>query len=260
MKYFVLNILLFFVVLVIAVENYETWNPLAESLPHTGIAPVKYKIIDENPPRMASTKEAMSVQSYDLISEKNIFSPERTEFPIPAAAPTEAIKPIVRPQIILYGVAIGEDYQSATIVIPGRTLQKDERLTTNLKVGGKIGEYTLAKISPDRITMEGNGDSFEVPLDDLRSPKRFVEPRPKSKPVRIASLQTAPAPNAGETPNPAPSQASAQTPAAQVQARAIAPFPINKNTYPDQQTQSSARGRRIFPRFAGPSPQESVGK
>lgn len=260
-RYFVLNILLCLVILVTAIENYETWIHPAELLPDTGIAPEKSKIKNENPPMTASAKGPMSVQSYNLISEKNIFNPERTDFPTPAATTVEAKKPIVRPQVILYGVAIGEDYQSATVVIPGRTHLKEERETLILKVGREIGEYTLTKILPDRITMEGDGDTFEVLLDDSKNPKRYVEPRPKSKPTMIASLQTASAPNSGATPNPAPSQESVGKPTAQVQAQAEIPLPVNKYTHRYELTDASAtiRGRRIFLRTPGPSPQESVG-
>ena len=155
---------------------------------------------------------------------------------------------MVRPQIVLYGVAIGGDYQSATVVNPGRTLRKEERLTQTLKVGGKIGEYTLAKILPDRITMEGDGDTFEVLLDDSKNPKRYVEPRPKSKPGMIANLQTASAANSGETGSAAPSQESLEKPTAQGQERATTPLPFNKYTYRYELTDASAtiRGRRIF--------------
>jgi type II secretory pathway component PulC len=260
-KYFVPNILLSFAILVIAIENYETWNHPAELLPDKRIAPEKSEIKNENPPMTASTKEPTSVQSYYLISEKNIFSPERTDFPTPAAT-AEAEKPIARPQVILYGVAIGENYQSAAVVNPGRTLRKGEGETLNLKVGEKIGEYTLTKILPDRITMKGDGDTFEVLLYDYKNPKRYVEPRPKSEPSMIASLQTASAPNSGEAPNPAPSQESVEKPTAQVQAQAVTPLQFNQHTNLFERMPPSAtiRGRRIFYRPPGSSPQESVEK
>ena len=40
-----------------------------------------------------------------------------------------------------------------------------------VKLGDQIGEFKLAKILPDRITMEAAGDSFEVLLYDPRTPK-----------------------------------------------------------------------------------------
>jgi hypothetical protein len=259
-KYLVLNILLCLVILVFAVDIFETWHDPTELLTNTGIARGKVEGKIEDPPMSASTKEPMSVQSYHLISERNIFSPERKDFPIPPA-PAEPPKPIVRPPVVLYGVAIGENYQYAIVVNPGRTLRKGEREPLHLTVGGKIGEYTLAKILPDRIILERGGDAFEVLLDDSKNPKRHVEPRPKKEPGMIASLQTAPAPNPGNTPNSVPSQESLEKPTAQVQARTAA-LPSDEADFLHGRKPPSAtiKGRRIFYRTPAPSPQGSVEK
>ncbi|MCX8012047.1 MAG: hypothetical protein N3A64_02685, partial [Desulfobacterota bacterium] len=51
------------------------------------------------------------------IAGKNIFSPERKDFPFPTL-PSDAKtlqKPKVRPQITLYGTTLAGDYQSASI-------------------------------------------------------------------------------------------------------------------------------------------------
>jgi type II secretory pathway component PulC len=260
-KYLVLNILLCLVILVFAVESYETWHDPTELLTDTGIAPGKSEIKNEDPPMSASTKEPMSLQSYHLISEKNIFSPERTDFTIPAAA-VETQKPITRPQIMLYGLAIGEGYRSATVVNPGRPLREGERGTLKtLKIGGRIGEYTLARILPDRIIMEGNGDTFEVLLDDSKNPKRHVEPRPKGKPGMIAIVQTAPAPDSGNPPNSVPSRESLEKPPAQVHTRTAAlPSGEYDLLHGRKPPSATIKGRRIFSRTPGPSPQGSVEK
>ena len=119
-KYFVLNILLCFVIILIGVENYETWNHSFELLPDTGIVRKKSETINENPPMVTSTKEPMSIQSYILVSEKNMFSPDRKDFPI---VTVNKSNPTTRPQVILYGVAIAGDYQAASVVNPGRPLR-----------------------------------------------------------------------------------------------------------------------------------------
>jgi hypothetical protein len=254
-KYFVLNILVCFVILMLAIGNYEIWSHPTSLLIGTGVAAGKPEIKNETPPSTV-TEQAMPARSYHLISEKNIFSPERTDFPIPAALTAEAQKFIVRPQIVLYGVAIGEDYQSATILNPERALQKEERETRTVKIGGKIGGYTLAKILPDRITMESNGDNFEVLLDDSKNPKRKVQARAKATPAMMANLQPAPIPSMGEASNPAPVQEPVEKPRAPVQARAAAPLPFNKYTY-QSFSSPAARGGRNLP---GISAQEPAGK
>ena len=217
-KYAVFNLLLCLVIILLVIENYETWNASFGLSSGMGFVSQKSGGEIENPPLTASANDLDSHKSYNLISEKNIFSPERTEFPIPAAFPAEAQKPLARPQIVLYGVAIGGDYQSATVTNPGRALHKEERETRTVRIGGKIGEYTLAKILPDRITMESNGDTFEVLLDDAGNPKRKVQARPKATPAMMANLQPAATPPSGDAPRPGPSQESVEKPKEQVQA------------------------------------------
>jgi type II secretory pathway component PulC len=262
-KYLILNTVLCFVILSLAFKNYEAWRVPTEFLPHTGIVPNKSEAKNANLQTTASINEPMSIESYNLIAGKNIFSPERKDFPVLSAAVVETKKPIVRPQIVLYGVTIAEDYQAATIVNPGRPLRKEERETMSLKIGEKIGEYKLAKILPDRIAMESNGDTFELLLYDSKNPKKRMEPRTETKPAMIASPQPAPVPPSGKGPKPIPSPESAEKLKEMVQAQiSTAPtsLPFNKYTY--QLFPPSAvisRGTISYPP-RGSSAQESVGK
>jgi len=155
----------------------------------------------------ASQKNPASLQSQLFISEKNIFSPERKDFPILGG---NAKKPLVRPQIVLYGVTIAGDYQVASIVNPGRPLTKGERESMTVKVGDQVGEYKLVKILSDRITMEAEGDSFEVLLYDPKIPKKRVDVKTEVK--------------AG-APSPIPSTASPVT--ASPPTSVVAPRPIS---------------------------------
>ena len=267
-KYLVLNILLCFLILFIAIENYQTWNRSADFLPDSGIVYKKLETKNENPPMMVSTKEPTSIQSINLISGKNIFTPERKDFPVsivPAIAETQ--KTIVHPQVVLYGVTIADDYQSATVVNPGRPLRKDERETLTIKIGQKIGEYKLAKILPDRIVMENDGDNFEVLLYDPKNPRKRMEVRAEIEPAMIVSTQPALAPPPGEALKATPSQEPVEKPKEPVQAQAIqaraqtvASLPYNKYTY--QLLGPSAaisRGRILDPAsVTGPPAQESV--
>jgi hypothetical protein len=93
--------------------------------------------------------------------------------------------------VILSGVVISDNYQSASVSSHGRALKKGEREIMTLKLGGKIGEYRLAKIADDRITLEAAGDSFEVLLYDRKKPKTRVEaktgiqPAPEAKTAQL---------------------------------------------------------------------------
>lgn len=141
-----------------------------------------------------------------LIAENNIFNPERKEFPVVASLTAEQAKPVVRPQIVLYGVMIADDYQTASIMNPGRPMHKGEREMKTLKVGEGVGDYKITKILPDRITMEAPGDSFEVFLYDSKAPKRRSEVKTASRPAEVTS--TLPAPPTAPAPPGVPSPVS----------------------------------------------------
>jgi type II secretory pathway component PulC len=205
-KYIILNLLILFVVLMVSIENYETWTQPIEFLPERQETVKKPVVKAENPPAVGTNKEPTSLQSFIVISEKNIFSPERKDFPI---LTVEKSNPVTRPQVILYGVTIAGDYQAVSLVNPGRPLRKGERETMTVRIGEKIGEYKLAKIQPDRITMESNGDSFDVFLYDSRNPKKRTEVKTEVKPATVISTQPTPAPPSP----PAASPATARPPA-----------------------------------------------
>jgi hypothetical protein len=214
LRYGVLCLLLFFVVLLLLFKNYETWTRPIEFKPEKE-ATKKPGTKIEGPPSIVGQKEPTSIEAYILIAEKNIFSPERKEFPIikpPTGGPAgeAAKKPPVRPKIILYGVTIQGEYRAASLANPGRPLQKGERETYTVKLGDRIGEYKLAKVSPDRISLEAEGDSFEVLLYDSTIPKRRTGVRTETKSVTVISTQPTPAAAVPGTTQPAQSAISTQ--------------------------------------------------
>lgn len=152
---------------------------------------------------------------YTVIAEKNIFSPERKEFPLitQPASMGEIKKPTVRPQLVLYGVTITGDYQSATLSNPGGGQRRGEKEIVTLKAGEKLGDYKLAKILPDRIVMESGEDSFEVLLNDPKNPKRRTSIRTEIKPATVATATPAQAPVAPTAPPPATPTPERVTPA-----------------------------------------------
>ncbi len=239
LKYSVTNALLCCVILLLAIENYETWNHSKKLLPGAGIVPKKSEARNENPAVTASIREPVSVQSCNLISEKNIFCSERKDFPI---LHPQMSKPVLRPQVILYGVTMFGDYQSASVVNPGRPLRKGERETMTLQLGERIGGYKLAKVLPDRIAMENDGDIFEVLLYDSKNLKRRMEARTETKPAMIASPRPAPVPPNGEAPKPTPSHESVERPKELAQAQAAPPLPFNKHMYQLLSPSGATRG------------------
>jgi hypothetical protein len=199
-RYFLLSLLLILIILLLFLKNYEIWTyPVEWASEKETVKKLEKR--PESPPTMASQRNPASIQSYISISEKNIFSPERKEFPIFGA---DARKPMMRPQVVLYGVAIAGKYKAASIANPGRPLTKGERELMTVKVGDPVGEYKLAKILSDRITLEAAGDSFEILLYDPKAPKRRTGVKTDNRPATVTSTQPGSAPSAIGAPPPAP--------------------------------------------------------
>ncbi len=229
-KYGFLSFLVLIVVLLLIFKNYEIWTQPVEwgAEGNTGrISQRKHESMPEVSSMKGFQRNPASMTSYISIAEKNIFSPERKDFPIPMG---NGGKQLVRPQIVLYGVAIVGDYQAASVAKPGRPLQKGERETFTVKVGERIGEYKLARVLSDRITLEANGDTFEILLYDPSMAKRRSNVRTESKPATITSTQPVPSTPVPGSPLPTPSTPSAvvpkpTSPVEAVRERGIAPAP-----------------------------------
>jgi len=230
---------LFLIVLFLAERSYNALTHPLELVPDKGRS--KNEAKPGNPPAIEIPKERPAVASYNVIAARNIFNPERKDYV--AVGSGMSAKPAVRPRVILYGVTIAGDYRSASVVNPGRSLKKGEREQMTIRPGERIGEYRLAKVLSDRITMEAGEDTFEVLLYDPKMPKKRVETRTESKPATIISTQAPSTPTgdvkggsrlptdlgtplstpvtkpfipkeeAGETKGPSQQQPSAQTPA-----------------------------------------------
>jgi hypothetical protein len=236
-RYGVFSLLLFVAVVLLGLKNFDVWTQPMETLQEEGRAK-KGETKGESALLTGRQKEATSIASTITISEKNIFNPDRREF---SFTNPEQSKPMSRPQIILYGITIGKDYQAASLVHPGRPLQKGEREMITLKIGEKVGEYKLAKILPDRITMESGDDSFDVLLYDASAPKKRAVVRTEVRPAEVKS--TAPAPSQ-PAPVPVPKAAEAPKPGQPSRERVMeAPLPRPVTPAPPSYP-STLRGRR----------------
>ncbi len=183
LKYGALCFVLLLVVFFLATKSYDALTRDPELISDQGVVK-KSGVRTEGLPMMAVAKEPASVASYRSIAEKNIFNPDRKDFPV--TGPESVTKPAARPQVVLYGVAISENHQSASVVSPGRPLKKGEREQMTLKLGERIGDYKLAKVSSDRITLEAQGDTFEVLLYDPKMPKKRTDIRTENKPATLS--------------------------------------------------------------------------
>jgi len=244
-RYGIFSLLLLVAVVLLALKNYGVWTQPMETLQEEGRTK-KGETRVEGASVPGRQKETTSIASYISISEKNIFNPDRREFSMTSP---EQSKPMSRPQIILYGITIGKDYQAASLVHPGRPLQKGEREMITVKIGEKVGEYKLAKILPDRITMESGDDSFDVLLYDASTPKKRVVVRTEVRPAEVKSTAPAPSPAA---PVPVPKAAEAPKPGEPPRERVMeAPLPRPVTPSPPSYP-STLRGRRPVTPYVPP--------
>ncbi len=242
-RYGVLGLMVLLLVVILGFKNFEIWSYSGPSMSSKKVAK-KAGVKQELPPAFLPARERASAAPYSAIAQKNIFSPDRKDFAAPMSGETA---PTSRPQVVLYGIVIADRFQTASVVSPGRPLLKGERELKTLRLGDQIGGYKLAKILPDRIMLEAEGDSFEVLLFDPKSAKRRTDVRTASPPRAVSSKP--PGPSTPATP-PSPvgprtvSPRTAPRPGAPTPQRAIqvpSPQPKPPGTAPDP---GIWRGRR----------------
>lgn len=129
----------------------------------------------------AGKKEMPAPAVFQSVSDKNIFSPDRKEFPVALIKP-EITKPPVRPNLQLFGVVVGPEFRSAMINNPTRRADRGERETITVREGDRVGEYKVATITEDRITLESSGDSFDLLLYDPAKQKKRPTVAPTTTP------------------------------------------------------------------------------
>jgi hypothetical protein len=187
LRYGIVCLLLLFGIAILSSKNYDQWMLPIKVADERGTVKKSGATV-ESSPLFVGQKEKTAVGSYLLLAEKNIFHPERKDFPIFSPSIGDPLKKqIPRPQIILYGVMLNGDYQSASIANPGRPMQKGEREIMTLKVGDRVGEYQLTQILPDRIILEGPEDQFEVLLYDSKIQKKRITIKTEVKPATTPS-------------------------------------------------------------------------
>ena len=185
LRYSIFTLLLLFIVILLGVENYEVWNHPSEVILEDGATRKQEKTPEPAATISGSQIGTNSTAPYVFIAGKNIFNPERKDFPVVPLNPSS--KTNGRPQVILYGVTLAGDYQSAFVANPETSLKMGKKEQMIIKLGERIGQYKLAKVLSDRITLEASGDTFEVLLHDPKMPKKRTGIRTETKPAMITS-------------------------------------------------------------------------
>ncbi|MDH4268327.1 MAG: hypothetical protein OEW45_22095 [Deltaproteobacteria bacterium] len=242
-RYAVLNVLLFFIILLLIFKNDEIWTPPKLAYKKEGGKKVEAQAAPL--PALAVTQEPPLRESFTVIAEKNIFHPDRKEFSL---LTVESAKLKVRPPLQLYGVMIANDVQTASIANPTKPLPKGERETKTIKIGDQVGDYKLTQILPDRIVLEAPGDTYEVLLYDPKSPKKRAAvkapPRPAEKTgtLRVSPPSPLPkSPSAAPQPIPIPILPRPMVTSSEPKVESTTPMPVNPAPIPDP---NILRGRR----------------
>lgn len=247
LRYVIVCILILAIVVFLASKIYNTRTHQAEFAPAKEMTKKAVAKI-ETPQITEEKKESSNDLSHTVISKRNIFNPERKDFPIQTGP--EGKRPIVRPQIILYGVTMAGDYQSASIANPGRPLKKGEREAMILKIGDRVGGYKLSKILPDQIALEALEDTFEVLLHDLNKPKQRIYAKAETKPAAITTvLPTSPGSSTTSSPSPqiTPSQEAPKASESIRETKTQAPETSSGPPYPYPTLRSRRAGTESSP-------------
>jgi len=139
-------------------------NPAVLSLP-----PAKEPV--EWSGEKAAPAQSSSPADYAVISEQNLFHPERK---IPPEKQQEKVIP--KPDLFLYGTLILDDASFAFVEdrkAPYSTAGRGKRQLT-LKKGENLGGYILSEIEANRIVLVKGEDKLTVMLDD-RQKRRTIE-------------------------------------------------------------------------------------
>ncbi len=168
-KYYLIHLLLILIIVFLMQKNYEEWTSSLPAWKETAGSKQKKNVAVL--PSPAREKAIQNPAAYRPVSDKNIFSPDRKEFPVLLVNP-QAGRPPARPVVELYGVGVGPEFHSALVSNLTRRADRGDRETISVKLGDRVGEYKVAAIREDRITLESSADSFDVLLYDPAKPKK----------------------------------------------------------------------------------------
>jgi len=127
--------------------------------------------------------QGSSSADYALISEQNLFHPERK---IPPEKQQEKIIP--KPDLFLYGTLIMDDTSFAFVEdrkVPYSTAGRGKRQLT-LKKGENLGGYILSEIEANRIVLVKGEEKLVVMLDDRQ--KKRINEQPSALPATPGAI------------------------------------------------------------------------
>ena len=180
MKYYFKNITVLNVLLLIAIISMANYS----LLPFFNTQ-IKYVLPSEKPPaETAEGKQAEfsppSPSDYTIISEENLFHPERK---IPPEKKAEVVVELPKPDFILYGTMVSDDLSIAfleDLKAPRNTPGRGKRQVA-LKKGDSFSGFTLKEIEQEKIVMLRGEETIIVSVIDSQKPKTRAIVTPASQ-------------------------------------------------------------------------------
>jgi hypothetical protein len=192
MRYFFLsmNILNGLLAIAVAAVAYYAVIPSLNPVARISLSPMKGTVASSG--GMAAPSQNLPAADYAVISDQNLFHPERK---IPPEKQPEKVIP--RPEVFLHGTLITDDTSYAFIEdkkAPYSTPGRGKRQTI-LKKGDHLSGYVLSEIETNRIVLVKGEEKVVVMLDD-RGKRRADESPAAPATARTAAGGIIPFPSA----------------------------------------------------------------
>jgi hypothetical protein len=123
--------------------------------------------------RVSVPAHISSISDYILISDNNIFHPER-KIPI-EKQPVEQQPPLPKPEFVLYGTLINGDTRLAYLEdlrSPKNTPGRGKRQTA-MRIGDSLAGFVLKEVGPDMITLVRGDEKILVAIHDAQKKKHL---------------------------------------------------------------------------------------
>jgi hypothetical protein len=184
----IINVLLIAGSLFLLNRIFRTWG--ADDYPKS--APIKKENVANLPALKINFSPHKSKNDYQVIVDKDLFRPERTEWKSPTQE-GENVSARVPPQIVVYGIVITKASKYVWI-------QEQGKIDKLLKIpeGGDINGWKVITIEANAIRVKSGDQILTFNLIQPNKPKTRTIPRPsiQTQPKKI----TNPTPNAESEP------------------------------------------------------------
>lgn len=192
----ILNVFLIVTSLLIGVRVYKIWSEGDDQQ----APPVSVK---ESQPSLAVPAMGQARQlprkAFDVIVQKDLFRPERTEWIVPQAEAAGLTGPATPPkQLIVYGIVLADDLKQAWVLEEG-SRDKPKMVAE----GDALEDWTVSKIDAYSVSISRGNDTATFNLVEPGKPKARIVPRVANQP-RMPPQHRPTSPLPAPRPRPSP--------------------------------------------------------